>query len=165
MGDRATVALTVSDVQGLFSIPLLVQYNPAVIQVEDVRNGGFLSGGNQVIHCPARGPGEGSSHLFRYPPAEYFGREWKRDTRRPCDSSYRARDFSDSDSPNQCARFSTEADSDGFARSVHSGALSLETIHSDCRTASHRQNATLYRLGTLEKGHHMQRHTIAHPVP
>ncbi len=33
----------------LYSIPLLVHYNPAVIQVEEVRNGGFLSGGTQEI--------------------------------------------------------------------------------------------------------------------
>jgi general secretion pathway protein D len=48
-GDRATIALGVSDIQDLFSIPLLLQYNPAIIQIEEVRNGGFLSGGNQEI--------------------------------------------------------------------------------------------------------------------
>jgi general secretion pathway protein D len=49
VGDRATIALSISDVHDLFSIPLLMQYNPAVIQIEEVRNGGFLSGGNQEI--------------------------------------------------------------------------------------------------------------------
>jgi general secretion pathway protein D len=49
VGDTATIALGVSNVQDLFSIPLLLQYNPAVIQIEEVRNGGFLSGGNQEI--------------------------------------------------------------------------------------------------------------------
>jgi general secretion pathway protein D len=39
----------VSNVTDLYSIPLLIHYNPAVIQVEEVRNGGFLSGGTQVI--------------------------------------------------------------------------------------------------------------------
>lgn len=48
-GDRATVAVSISDVHDLFSIPLLIQYDPAVIQIEDIRNGGFLSGGNQEI--------------------------------------------------------------------------------------------------------------------
>jgi len=48
-GDTMTVGLAVSNVQDLYSIPLLLQYNPAVIQVEDVRNGGFLSGGTQNI--------------------------------------------------------------------------------------------------------------------
>jgi general secretion pathway protein D len=48
-GDKTTVALVISDVQDLFSIPLLIQYNPVVIQVEEVRNGGFLSGGTQEI--------------------------------------------------------------------------------------------------------------------
>jgi general secretion pathway protein D len=36
-------------VNDLFSIPLLLQYNPAVISVEEVRHGGFLSGGTQEI--------------------------------------------------------------------------------------------------------------------
>jgi general secretion pathway protein D len=48
-GDRATIGLLVVDVQDLFSIPLLIQYNPAVVQIEDIRDGGFLSGGNQEI--------------------------------------------------------------------------------------------------------------------
>jgi general secretion pathway protein D len=48
-GDRATVALGISNVHDLFSIPLLIQYDPAVVQIEDIRNGGFLSGGNQEI--------------------------------------------------------------------------------------------------------------------
>lgn len=48
-GDTMTIGLAVSNVQDLFSIPLLLQYNPTVIQVEDVRNGGFLSGGTQNI--------------------------------------------------------------------------------------------------------------------
>ena len=48
-GETATVGLSVSNVTDLYSIPLLVRYNPAVIQVEDVLNGGFLSGGTQEI--------------------------------------------------------------------------------------------------------------------
>ncbi len=35
--------------QDLYSIPMLLQFNPAVISVEDVRQGGFLSGGTQEI--------------------------------------------------------------------------------------------------------------------
>ena len=48
-GDTTTLGLTVSNVSDLYSIPLLIHYNPAVIQVEEVRNGGFLSGGTQEI--------------------------------------------------------------------------------------------------------------------
>jgi general secretion pathway protein D len=48
-GDAATVALVADNVKDLFSIPLLLQYDPAVIQIDDVRNGGFLSGGTQEI--------------------------------------------------------------------------------------------------------------------
>jgi general secretion pathway protein D len=48
-GDTMTIGLAVDNVHDLFSIPLLLQYNPAVIQVEDIKNGGFLSGGTQEI--------------------------------------------------------------------------------------------------------------------
>jgi hypothetical protein len=48
-GDTTTLGLAVSNVNDLYSIPLLVHYNPAVVQVEEVRNGGFLSGGTQEI--------------------------------------------------------------------------------------------------------------------
>lgn len=48
-GDTTTVGLSVSNVTDLYSIPLLIHYNPAVLQVEEVRNGGFLSGGTQEI--------------------------------------------------------------------------------------------------------------------
>ncbi len=48
-GDTTTFSLSVSQVNDLYSIPLMIQYNPAVIQVEEVRNGGFLSGGTQEI--------------------------------------------------------------------------------------------------------------------
>ncbi|MGA2509294.1 MAG: cohesin domain-containing protein [Candidatus Acidiferrales bacterium] len=43
-GDTTTLALAVSNVSDLYSVPLLIHYNPAVVQVEEVRNGGFLSG-------------------------------------------------------------------------------------------------------------------------
>jgi hypothetical protein len=33
----------------VFSIPFLLQYNPAVISVEEVRRGGFLQAGDQEI--------------------------------------------------------------------------------------------------------------------
>ena len=48
-GDTTTVGLAVSNVSDLYSIPLLIHYDPAVVQVEEVRNGGFLSGGTQEI--------------------------------------------------------------------------------------------------------------------
>jgi len=44
-GDTTTVGLSISGSQDLFSIPLMIQYNPAVITIEEVRDGGFLSGG------------------------------------------------------------------------------------------------------------------------
>jgi general secretion pathway protein D len=39
----------VENVNDLYSIPMLLQYNPAVISVEEVQHGGFLSGGTQEI--------------------------------------------------------------------------------------------------------------------
>ena len=48
LGDAPRVlGLAISNVNDLFSIPLLIHYNPAVIQVEEVRDGGFLSGGTE----------------------------------------------------------------------------------------------------------------------
>jgi len=49
-GDTTTLGLAVANVSDLYSIPLLIHYDPAVIQVEEVRNGGFLTGsGDQSI--------------------------------------------------------------------------------------------------------------------
>jgi general secretion pathway protein D len=49
MGDTETLGLAISNVNDLYSIPLMIHYDPAVIRVEEVRNGGFLSGGTQEI--------------------------------------------------------------------------------------------------------------------
>jgi general secretion pathway protein D len=56
VGETKTVAVVVENVNDLFSIPMLLQYNPAVISIEEVQHavaegehGGFLSGGTQVI--------------------------------------------------------------------------------------------------------------------
>ena len=56
VGESKTVAVVVENVSDLFSIPMLLQYNPAVIAIEDVQHalsegqhGGFLSGGTQEI--------------------------------------------------------------------------------------------------------------------
>jgi len=48
-GQTATIGVVVDNVNDLFSIPLLLQYNQAVISVEEVRHGTFLSGGTQEI--------------------------------------------------------------------------------------------------------------------
>jgi general secretion pathway protein D len=56
VGETKTIAVVVDSVSDLFSIPMLLQYNPAVISVEEVQHavgegqhGGFLSGGTQEI--------------------------------------------------------------------------------------------------------------------
>ncbi len=48
-GQTMTVGVVVDKVSDLFSIPFLLQYNPAVISVEEVRHGGFLQAGYQEI--------------------------------------------------------------------------------------------------------------------
>jgi general secretion pathway protein D len=48
-GETTTVGVIVQGAQDLYSIPMLMQYDPKVISVEDVRQGGFLSGGQQPI--------------------------------------------------------------------------------------------------------------------
>ncbi len=49
VGQQSTIGVVVDNVNDLFSIPFLVQYDPAVISVEEVQHGGFLQGGNQEI--------------------------------------------------------------------------------------------------------------------
>ncbi|MDE3137355.1 MAG: hypothetical protein KGL59_12325 [Acidobacteriota bacterium] len=48
-GQTTTVALVVRNAANLYSIPLIVHYDPKVLAIVDVRNGGFLSGGTQPI--------------------------------------------------------------------------------------------------------------------
>jgi len=39
----------VDNVSDLYSIPMMLQYDPAVISIEDIQHGTFLSSGNQEI--------------------------------------------------------------------------------------------------------------------
>ena len=48
-GQSATVGISVDNVTDLYSIPMILQYDPAVISIEEVQHGGFLSSGNQEI--------------------------------------------------------------------------------------------------------------------
>ena len=49
VGDSTTLGLAVSNVNDLYSIPLMIHFDPAVVRVEEVRDGGFLSGGSQQV--------------------------------------------------------------------------------------------------------------------
>lgn len=52
-GQTATLGVVVENVNDLYSIPMLLQYDPKVISVEEVKQGGFLSGGgSEVIAIP-----------------------------------------------------------------------------------------------------------------
>src|SRR2546421_6763410 len=69
-GQTATIGVVIENVNGLFSIPLLLQYNPAVISVEEVRHGGFLSGGTQeiaIVHQPFKDKGQSIISATRGP--------------------------------------------------------------------------------------------------
>jgi general secretion pathway protein D len=57
VGQTQTIGVVVENVNDLFSIPFLLQFNPAVISVEEVQHGGFLSGGNQEIAIVCSGCG------------------------------------------------------------------------------------------------------------
>jgi general secretion pathway protein D len=48
-GESMRIALVVDGARDLFSVPMLIQYDPAVLSVEEARNGGFLSGGTQEV--------------------------------------------------------------------------------------------------------------------
>ncbi|MCL6480882.1 MAG: hypothetical protein K6U02_04070 [Firmicutes bacterium] len=48
-GQSSIVGIVIENVRDLFSIPMLLQYDPKVIAIEEVRHGGFLSGGTQEI--------------------------------------------------------------------------------------------------------------------
>jgi len=48
-GQTATLGIAVDNVNDLYSIPMILQYDPAVITVEEIQHGGFLSTGNQEI--------------------------------------------------------------------------------------------------------------------
>ncbi len=48
-GQTFVVNVTVENVKDLFSLPFLVQYDPKVIQVDDVRHGGFMSKDGQAV--------------------------------------------------------------------------------------------------------------------
>src|SRR2546429_2565149 len=69
-GQTATIGVVIENVNDLFSIPLLLQYNPAAISVEEVRHGGFLSGGTQeiaIVHQPFKDKGQSIISATRGP--------------------------------------------------------------------------------------------------
>ena len=49
VGETSTISLVVEDAKDIYSLPVLISFNPSVVMVEDVRQGGFLSGGTQPV--------------------------------------------------------------------------------------------------------------------
>jgi general secretion pathway protein D len=68
-GDTTTVGIVVENVKDLSSIPMLLQYNPAVISVEEVRHGGFLSADSQaaIVQQPNQAHGQEIISVTRTP--------------------------------------------------------------------------------------------------
>ncbi len=48
-GQTAVLGVAVDNVTDLFAIPMMLQFDPNVISIEEVQHGAFLSGGNQEI--------------------------------------------------------------------------------------------------------------------
>ena len=48
-GETSTISLVVENAKDIYSLPVLIAFNPSVVMVEDVRQGGFLSGGTQPV--------------------------------------------------------------------------------------------------------------------
>src|SRR5258706_14420361 len=57
VGQQQTIGVVVENVKDLFSIPLLLQYNPAVINLRATHHGSGLSGGTQEIAIVCSGCG------------------------------------------------------------------------------------------------------------
>jgi general secretion pathway protein D len=53
-GETTTISVVADNVQDLYSIPILLQYDPKVISIEQASQGGFLSGGTQEIALVTR---------------------------------------------------------------------------------------------------------------
>ncbi len=69
-GDTTIVGVVVRNAQDLYSVPLLLQYNPAVIQIDEVRSGGFLESGGQkiaVVYQPNQQRGQVIASATRQP--------------------------------------------------------------------------------------------------
>ena len=49
VGEEASIDVNAENVNDLFSVPLLLQYDPRLISIEEVHHGGFLSGGTQAV--------------------------------------------------------------------------------------------------------------------
>jgi general secretion pathway protein D len=48
-GEKTTVGIAVQDVRDLYSVPVILQYDPKIISIEDVHQGVFLSSGTQPL--------------------------------------------------------------------------------------------------------------------
>ncbi len=113
--------MVVENVNDLFSIPLLLQYNPAVISIEDVQHavsegqhGGFLSGGTQeiaIVKSVNAEKGQAIISATRQP--NTAGRERERHASRNRDQGHRAGLVESVDHAAECQRLAAAAHSVG----------------------------------------------------
>ena len=69
-GQTATLGVAVENVNDLYSIPMMLQYDPAVISIEDIQHGTFLSSGQSGNRDRAGWRQiQRSGHDRRHPPA------------------------------------------------------------------------------------------------
>jgi general secretion pathway protein D len=68
-GETTTIGVVVENVKDLSSIPLLLQYNPAVISVEEAQHGGFLGADSQdaIVQRLNQPPGQSVVSITRMP--------------------------------------------------------------------------------------------------
>lgn len=48
-GQTTTISVAIDNVKDLFAVPMLIKYNPAVVEIREVRHGSLLSQGSQEI--------------------------------------------------------------------------------------------------------------------
>ena len=58
VGDSTVIGLAISGVDDLYSIPIMIHYNPSVIDVQEVRDGGFLSQPDVILQHIDKQSGE-----------------------------------------------------------------------------------------------------------
>ena len=48
-GQTTTISVAIDNVKDLFAVPMLIKYNPGVVEIQEVRHGSFLSEGSQEV--------------------------------------------------------------------------------------------------------------------
>ncbi len=160
-GETAIIGIQVQNVNDLFSIPMLLQYNPAVISVEEVRQGGFLGDGTQnESHRPARGSGARASRDLFQPHAEFAGRQRHGHAGRDRGQRSCARRFETLHRRSKREKLSTATHPTRHQRRHHSrAAVGCRTERLGNRNVPTPKSLPLNRRDDFAGTHHRQRHS------